>query len=85
MYGLTLDVAPLLAFRRQRQKSLGVPGQSDYTNPEKLYEELEFALALCKRSGFTIISVADKPIESTADEIIRLVSSRFGMQNRPGQ
>jgi [pyruvate, water dikinase]-phosphate phosphotransferase / [pyruvate, water dikinase] kinase len=85
VFGLTLDVAPLLAFRRQRQKSLGVPGQSDYTNPEKLYEELEFALALCKRSGFTIISVADKPIESTADEIIRLVSSRFGMQNRPGQ
>jgi [pyruvate, water dikinase]-phosphate phosphotransferase / [pyruvate, water dikinase] kinase len=84
VFGLTLDVGPLLAFRLQRQKSLGVPGASDYTNPEKLYEELETALKLCKRCGFTIINVGEKPIESTADEIIRIVSARFGVKSRPG-
>ena len=85
VFGLTLDVPQLLAFRQQRQKSLGVPAQSDYTNPEKLYEELEGALQLCKRNAFTIIQVGEKPIESTADEIIRLVNQRFGTHSRPGQ
>ncbi|MEW5872720.1 MAG: pyruvate, water dikinase regulatory protein [Chloroflexota bacterium] len=82
--GLTVEPGQLLAFRQQRQQRLGVSGQSDYVAPEKVYEELQYALKLCRRSGFTVIDVTDKPIETIADEVMRLVTSRSGTRSRPG-
>jgi regulator of PEP synthase PpsR (kinase-PPPase family) len=82
--GLTIAPAQLLLLRQQRQARLGVSGPSAYTNPEKIFEELEQASDLCRRLGFTIIDVSDKPIESTADEVIRLISSRFAIKDRTG-
>lgn len=72
--GLTVEAGQLLAFRQQRQQRLGVVGTSDYTNPEKIFLELEEARRLYKRGGFHTIHVTDKPIESTADDVIRWIS-----------
>jgi len=75
--GLTIDPTQLLHHRRHRQSQLGVSGKSDYTEVEKIYSELEFARRVCRRGGFKIIDVTDKPIESSADEIIEVVSRRL--------
>ncbi len=74
VFGLTIEPGQLLMFRRQRQRRLGVTGPSDYTDPEKIYEELQHAEQVCHSAGFTILDVTDKPIETTADELIRLVT-----------
>ena len=74
----------LLLMRQQRQRSLGIGGRTDYTNPLKIYEELEFANKLFLKSGYTVIDVTDKPIETSADEIIRQVTNRFGLAERAG-
>lgn len=74
--GLKIEAGQLLAFRKQRQQRLGVSGPSDYTNPQKIYEELEYAIKIYRSCGFTVIDVTDKPVESSADEIIRLITSR---------
>lgn len=76
VFGLKVEAGQLLAFRQQRQQRLGVSGPSDYVNPDKVLEELEYALRIFKRSGFTVIDVTDKPIESCADEVIRLMTNR---------
>ncbi len=75
--GLTLEPGQLIQLRQIRQRSLGVPGPSDYTNPEKVLVELQAARQFCRQNGFSLVEVTDKPIESSADEIIRLVSSRL--------
>lgn len=75
--GLTLEPGQLIQLRQIRQRSLGVPGPSDYTNPEKVMLELKAARQFCRQNGFSLVEVTDKPIESSADEIIRLVSSRL--------
>lgn len=80
--GMNIEPGQLLLLRQQRQRHLGAPGLSDYTNPRKIQEELEHARFLFRRSGFQVIDVTDKPIESIADEIIRLISARFGVTNR---
>ncbi len=67
----------LIQLRQIRQRSLGVPGPSDYTNPEKVMVELQAARQFCRQNGFSLVEVTDKPIESSADEIIRLISSRL--------
>ena len=77
VFGLQVEAGQLLAFRQQRQQRLGVSGPSDYVDPEKVLEELDYAKKIFKRGGFTVIDVTDKPIESCADEVIRLMNSRM--------
>ena len=51
VFGLKVEAGQLLAFRQQRQQRLGVSGPSDYVNPEKVLEELEFANAFSSAAG----------------------------------
>jgi [pyruvate, water dikinase]-phosphate phosphotransferase / [pyruvate, water dikinase] kinase len=72
--GLKIDAGQLMLFRRQRQRRLGVAAPSPYTDPENILQELEFASKFYQRNGFTTVEVTDKPIESAADEIIRIIT-----------
>ena len=76
--GLTIAPAQLVGFRRQRQRRLGAPGRTDYTDPTAITEELEMARHVFERGGFTAVDVTDKPIETSADEIIALITRRIG-------
>ena len=84
VFGLTISPGQLVLLRQQRQRRLGAPGTSDYTDPQNILAELEYAEEIFRRGRFTVIEVTDKPLESTADEIIRLISTRFGVNDRPG-
>lgn len=72
--GLTIDPAQLLLHRLRRQRQLGAPGASAYTDPQAIYEEVQEALRVYRRGGFTIVDMTDKTIEMGADEIIRYLS-----------
>jgi [pyruvate, water dikinase]-phosphate phosphotransferase / [pyruvate, water dikinase] kinase len=80
--GLKIEAGQLLAFRRQRQRRLGVSGPSSYTNLDNIYEELQYAERVYRQGGFLTLDVTDKPIETTADEIIRLISSHALQQGQ---
>lgn len=77
--GLKIDPAELLAHRQYRQSSLGVGGQSDYDDPVKLYEEVEVAQQVFRRGGFKVIDVTNKPIETSAAQVITAVTRQLGM------
>lgn len=72
--GLHIEPGQLLLIRQQRQIRLGAGGPSDYTNPEKVFDEVEYARKLFKKSGFSVVDVTDKPIETSAEEILNLVT-----------
>jgi hypothetical protein len=76
--GLSMEPGQLLFYRRQRQSRLGARGLGAYTDPARVYEEVEAARNLCRRHGFTVLDVTDKPIEATADQIVELITRRFG-------
>jgi regulator of PEP synthase PpsR (kinase-PPPase family) len=82
--GLSIAPAQLLAFRQELQKRLGVTGSGDYTDPQRIFEELQAVELICKRAGISLLDVTDKPIETSADEVIRLITGRFGTRQRPG-
>lgn len=75
--GLTIDPARLLSHREHREQNLGVTGGANYTDPVKIYEELEEARQVMRRAGFKIIDVTDRPIETTAHEVLTLVTRRL--------
>jgi regulator of PEP synthase PpsR (kinase-PPPase family) len=76
--GLTIEPGQLLLHRQQRQSRLGTQTVSPYSDPQAVFEEIEWAFRLFKRRGFAVINVTDKPIESSADEIIRLIARQTG-------
>jgi hypothetical protein len=82
VFGLTIAPAQLMLLRQQRMHRIGAPSVSDYTDPEKIYQELLDAEHLYQRAGFTVLDVTDKPIESCADEILRLIAARFNRSAR---
>jgi regulator of PEP synthase PpsR (kinase-PPPase family) len=76
--GLTIDPMRLVFHREQRRRRLGAPGLEAYTDPKAVYKEIERARQLCRRGGLTIIDVTDKPIEASANQIIDMITRRFG-------
>ncbi len=75
--GLTIEPVQLLIHRQKRQIRLGAPGHTDYTDPDAIQDEIDTALEFCRRHNFSLINVTDKSIETSADEIIRLMTRRF--------
>lgn len=82
--GLTISPAQLVALRKERQQRLGVRGPSDYIHPQKVFEELDHIERTCRERGYILIDVTDKPIETSADEILQIMDRRFGPHHRRG-
>lgn len=76
--GLMVEPDRLLEYRTRRQKLLGAPGASAYSDPHAINEEVEEALNIFRRGRFKIVDMTDKTIEQGADEIIRHLSHAVG-------
>jgi Uncharacterized protein conserved in bacteria len=81
VFGLTITVNNLIAQRSTRIKSLSMSPMSDYVQPRKVFSEIEYAETIFKRGGFTVIDITNKPIESSANEILTLLTERFDRDN----
>lgn len=68
--GLTIDLDRLIALRQRRYAQMGVHAPSDYVDPRQVQEELRYASRVCRQHRYSLINVSERPIESTADEII---------------
>jgi regulator of PEP synthase PpsR (kinase-PPPase family) len=84
VFGLDIDQKRLVHHRRHRQQRRGLTGPHAYTDPKIVLDEVEAVRALCRKHRFSMIDVTDKPIETTADEIIETVTRRFGDGSRMG-
>jgi hypothetical protein len=75
--GLTVDPAHLGTYRRHRQRSLGLPANTSYTDPAEHVAEMEFSRRTFRQGKFSIVDITDKPIEESAGEVIRKVTRRL--------
>ena len=73
--GLTIDPEHLVGHRRSRDRHRRRLLPAEYTDPQRILAELDYAERLFRRHGFAVIDVTDKPIETTADEIITLLGA----------
>ena len=77
VFGLNISPIYLIAQRANRVKSLQMDEDTDYINKRKVGEELASARRIFERGGFTEIQITNKPIESSANEILNILTSRF--------
>ncbi len=75
--GLVIDPEKLNGIRQERLKSMGIVGQTSYTDMNRILKELEFANQTMKRLGCPIIDVTNKAVEETAAKIIEIYNRRF--------
>jgi [pyruvate, water dikinase]-phosphate phosphotransferase / [pyruvate, water dikinase] kinase len=75
--GLIIEAGQLLSHRQHRQRHLGTMGPSTYADPSSIYEEVVFIKQLYHQGGFAVINVTDKPIEASANEIVRKITRHF--------
>ena len=80
VFGLNISATYLIAQRANRVKSLHMDDDTDYINSKKVGEELALARRIFERGGFTEIQITNKPIESSANEILNMLTSRFDQE-----
>ena len=76
--GLTTEPERLFDIRRNRLSSLKENEASDYTNLEKIREEVEKSKKIFKQNKWPVIDVTRKSVEETAASIIKI----YEIQNK---
>lgn len=78
VFGLNITTFYLVGQRKSRIARINMSEDSDYVNRRKVRDELDYALRIFDKGGFTMINVSNKPIEYSANKITTLVTDRFG-------
>jgi len=76
--GLNIDPTELVRHRVHRMKQLGIIASTNpaYIDVQKVFEELESIKYFIRQCRFPLIDVTDKPIETSAEDVIRAVQRR---------
>ncbi len=82
VFGLHIGASQLIAHRKKRLTAWNNHKDEGYINEKAVREEIRNAMFTFDKGGFTVINVSSKPIESTANEILNLMSSRFRFGGR---
>jgi hypothetical protein len=74
IFGLSIDPEELSAVRTERLKELGLGSNVSYADSNRILEELEFAEEVMRSLNCRMISVSNRAIEETANDIIQKIS-----------
>ena len=77
VFGLYIGMQYLIAHRIKRLKSLPRHDSSNYTDEQKVKREIRNASFIFRKGGFTVVHVSNKPVESSANEILNIMNERF--------
>ena len=82
VFGLSISLNHLIAQRYKRLVDMKNLSNEQYIDKTAVAKELQYANFIFSRGGFTTINITDKAIETTANEIIGLISDRFNYDKR---
>lgn len=82
VFGLTIDSSNLLEQRKRRVAHMGNFDSESYLDLRAINEELLNANNIFRQGRFTVIDVTNKPVESSANEIVHFIQDRFEIDDR---
>ena len=59
--------------RVNRLKEMGLYAETNYTNMERILNELDYAQGIMKKIGCPIIDISNKAMEETAGKIMQIM------------
>src|SRR5690606_10814769 len=82
VFGLHIGASQLIAHRKKRLLGWNNHKDPAYIDERAVREEIRHAMFVFDRGGFSVLNVSNKPIESTANEILNLMTQRFTFGGR---
>ena len=77
VFGLHIGASQLITHRKKRLLAWNNHQNETYIDERAVREEIRNAMFVFDHGGFTVLNVSNKPIESTANEILNMMSQRF--------
>jgi regulator of PEP synthase PpsR (kinase-PPPase family) len=74
--GLTISAPKLAQIRRERVRTMGVQGPSDYSDLDRIRAELAYTRRIYRELGCDVVDVTDRAVEETATLVMELVNDR---------
>lgn len=82
VFGLSISSGQLISHRIKRLRSLNNTDNANYVDERLVALEIRNANFIFERGGFTVINVSNKPVETTANEILNMMATRFEYRGR---
>lgn len=82
VFGLQIGKNQLLSHRMKRLRNFKNTDNTSYVDEQLVNEEIRYANLIFLKGKFTVIPVTNKPVESSANEIISYMSARFDFGGR---
>lgn len=82
VFGLNISPSQLISHRMKRLISINNTSNTSYVDERQVIQEIRHANFIFEKGGFTILNVSNKPVETTANEILTLMTNRFEYRKR---
>ncbi len=82
VFGLSIGQSQLIAHRMKRLISINNTDNTSYVDERQVLQEIRNANFIFEKGGFTILNVTNKPVETTANEILNKMAQRFEYRGR---
>ncbi len=70
VFGLTVEPGMLLSVRTARIRTMRASSSTNYTNPDQVMLELDWARRLCRSKRWRVIDVSGRAVEENASRIV---------------
>jgi hypothetical protein len=77
VFGLSISSGQLISHRIKRLRSINNTENTNYVDERMVAQEIRNANFIFEKGGFTILNVSNKPVETTANEILNMMANRF--------
>jgi len=82
VFGLSISPSQLISHRMKRLISINNTENTSYVDERMVSQEIRNANFIFEKGGFTILNVSNKPVETTANEILNRMAERFEYRGR---
>jgi len=82
VFGLNISAGQLISHRMKRLISINNTENTNYVDERMVMQEIRNAHFIFEKGGFTILNVSNKPVETTANEILNMMANRFEYRGR---
>ncbi len=82
VFGLSISPSQLISHRIKRLRSLDNTENTNYIDDRLVAQEIRNANLIFERGKFTVINVSNKPVETSANEILNHMAEQFKFRDR---
>ncbi len=82
VFGLNISSGQLISHRMKRLRSLNNTENTSYVDEKQVLLEIRYANFIFEKGNFTIVNVSNKPVETSANEILNIMANRFEYRGR---